>query len=65
MTQRAVPDIATIVAILNPNYHGPLKLLNHHGVESKTWFMKHGPFFARPRDYRRFKTKTTVTIVGA
>ena len=35
---------------INPNYHGPLKLLNCHGVDGKSWFKKQGPLLALGSD---------------
>ena len=35
---------------VNPNYHGPLKLLNCHGVDGKSWFKKQGPLLALGSD---------------
>ena len=37
---------------INPNLHGPLKLLNHHGIDGKTWFKEQGPLWVHGRDYK-------------
>ena len=37
-------------AVFIPNYHGPLKLLNCHGVDGKSWFKKQGPLLALGSD---------------
>ena len=37
---------------LNPNHHGPLKLLNCHGIDGKSWFKKEEPLWALGRDYK-------------
>ena len=34
------------------NYHGPLKLLNDHGVDGKSWFKEQGPLWVHGRGYR-------------
>ena len=41
---------------LNPNYHGPLKLLNGHGLDGKSWFKKQSPFETLGRDSQHFLT---------
>ena len=38
--------------VFNPNHHGPLKLLNCHGLDGKSWFKKQGPLWALGRDYK-------------
>ena len=40
----------------NPNHHGPLKLLNCHGLDGKSWFKKQGPLWALGRDYKVVST---------
>ena len=37
--------IYTILFSFNPNHHGPLKLLNCHGLDGKSWFKKQGSFW--------------------
>ena len=37
-------------AVFIPNYHGPLKLFNCHGVDGKSWFKKQGPLLALGSD---------------
>ena len=37
---------------LNPNLHSPLKLLNHHGMDGKTWFKKQGPLWVLGSGYK-------------
>ena len=40
------------MTLFNPNLHGPLKLLNHHGIDGKTWFKEQGPLWVHGRDYK-------------
>ena len=45
--------------IINPNHHSPLKLLNCHGLDGKSWFKKQGPLWALGRDD---KVVTTLSL---
>ena len=42
--------------LAEPNHHGPLKLLNCHGLDGKSWFKKQGPLWALGRDYKVVST---------
>ena len=46
--------------LINPKYHGPLKLLNCHGLDGKSWFKKEGPLWALGRDYKVVSTVPTI-----
>ena len=43
-TQISTGVYSRILIFFNPNLHDPLKLLNHHGIDGKSWFKKKGPF---------------------
>jgi hypothetical protein len=50
--------------MFNLNHHGPLKILNHHEVQSKTWFMKKGSFLSGPViiDIRAFPNQIFLSL---